>query len=257
MRTRSIPNRANVIEIRADLMDTYGYTYDAANMVLKHTAEQKRLSGRDQEWKTPDADGFITVRYYGLSRFTVEDHREFPRKRLAPRADMAYNRGSKGLPENREQKERNTPMPPARGRRAATAPPPPAEPEANGEVDYQRYIDKDLSPTMTDFVTWFEDNVGSLDELPVDKILTIGVSVYGHFQRSDFNQDRREERRAARQASRPAPEPAPEPAKPAGRAGRSRRAAAPEPEPEPEPAAPASRRGRGRSSRAAGAEAPY
>jgi hypothetical protein len=146
-------------------------------------------------------------------------------------------------------------MPPAKGRRAATAPPPPAEPEANGEVDYQRYIDKDLSPTMADFVTWFEDNVASLDDLPVDKILTIGIATYGHFQRSDFNVERREARRAARQTARPEPEPEPEPApaKPAGR-GRSRRAAAaPEPEPEPAPA----RRGRGRSSRSAGAEAPY
>jgi hypothetical protein len=111
---------------------------------------------------------------------------------------------------------------------------------------------------MADFVTWFEDNVASLDDLPVDKILTVGIATYGHFQRSDFNVNRREERRAARQSTRPDPEPEPEPAKPAGR-GRSRRAAAPEPEPEPEPAAP-TRRGRGRSTRSgarAGAEAPY
>jgi hypothetical protein len=104
---------------------------------------------------------------------------------------------------------------------------------------------------MQDFVTWFEDNVASLDDLPVDKILTVGINTYAHFQKSDFNVQRREERRAARQAAQPEPEP--EPAKPSGR-GRPRRAAAPEPEPEPEPA-PA-RRGRGRS-KPSTAEAPY
>jgi hypothetical protein len=101
---------------------------------------------------------------------------------------------------------------------------------------------------MTDYVTWFEDNVASLDDIPVDKILTLGSSLYGHFQKSEFNVSRREARRAARE-----PDPEPEPVKPAGR-GRPRRTAAPEPEPEPAPA-PA-RRGRGRS-KPSTAEAPY
>jgi hypothetical protein len=119
-------------------------------------------------------------------------------------------------------------------------------------VDFQRYLDKDLSPTMADFVTWFEDNVASLDDVPVDKILTLGAGLYGHFQRSEFNVERREARRAART---PAPDPEPEPAKPSGR-GRPRRTAAPEPEPEPEPAPAPARRGRGRS-KPSTAEAPY
>jgi hypothetical protein len=147
-------------------------------------------------------------------------------------------------------------MPPAaRGRRSATrsAPPPEPEPEQNGEFDYQRYLDKDLSPTMADYVTWYEENVAALEDVPVDKLLTSGVYLYGHFQKSDFNIQQREARRAARA---PAPEPEPEPVKPAGR-GRPRGRAAAAPEPEPEPAPAPARRGRGRTAARAGAEAPY
>jgi hypothetical protein len=140
-------------------------------------------------------------------------------------------------------------MPPARGRRStAAAAAPPAEPESNGEVDFQKYLDKDLSPTMSDYVEWFEDNVASLEDVPIDKLLALGSALYPHFQKSDFNIDRREARKAAR-----APEPETEPAAKPAR-GRPRRAAAPEPEPEPAPA-PA-RKGRGRA-KAAAAEAPY
>jgi hypothetical protein len=253
----TIPRRANVTLIRQELMDEYGFTYDAANDVLFYTADHWRTNGhKASEWKTPDSDGYITVRYHELSRFTIEDYREFPVKPLDGRRRIGYNRGSKGLPDrnHRQDDRKGTHMPPTtRGRRSTTrpAPAPEPEPEQNGEVDFQRYIDKDLSPTMQDFVTWFEDNVASLDDLPVDKILTVGINTYAHFQKSDFNVQRREERRAARQAAQPEPEP--EPAKPSGR-GRPRRAAAPEPEPEPEPA-PA-RRGRGRS-KPSTAEAPY
>jgi hypothetical protein len=146
-------------------------------------------------------------------------------------------------------------MPPARGRRAATqpAPAPEPEPENNGQVDFQKYLDKDLSPTMSDYVDWFEENVASLDDVPVDKILALGSSLYPHFQKSEFNVSRREARKAER-----APEPEPEPAKPAARSGRrGRPAAQPEPEPEPEPTPAPARRGRGRQPKAAAAEAPY
>jgi hypothetical protein len=234
-------------------MVKFGYSYEAANDVIYHTVHNE--TGNASEWKTPHAEGFITLRYHGLSRFTLEDHTEKPDKPLAIRSLPGYNRGSKGLPARGTgitSTRRDAPMPPARGRRAATAPPPPAEPENNGEVDFQKYLDKDLSPTMADYVEWFEDNVAALEEVPVDKLLALGSSLYPHFQKSDFNIERREARKTSRQ-----PEPEPEPAKPA-RAGRGRRAAAPEPEPEPEPApAPAAKRGRGRPARAAAAEAPY
>jgi hypothetical protein len=91
------------------------------------------------------------------------------------------------------------------------------------EVDYQFYIDKDLTATMRDYVEWFEKNVSKLNKLDEDKILTLGVSLYSHFQKSDFNVDRREARRAEREAAAEAP-PEPEPAAPAR--GRGRRAPA-------------------------------
>jgi hypothetical protein len=251
IRTRvPIPPRANVVEIRKELIETYGYTYDAANDVIRYTVERYKLVGKASEWKTPDAEGFITVRYHGLSRFTLEDHREFPKKALAISRRMAYTSGSKGIPA-RNSARRDTSMPPAKGRRAATrsAPAPEPEPEANGQVDFQKYLDKDLSPTMADYVTWFEDNVAALEDVPIDKLLALGSSLYPHFQKSDFNIERRESRRVER-----TPEPEPEPAKPAR--GRPRRTAAAAPEPEPAPA-PA-RRGRSRGAAAkATAEAPY
>jgi hypothetical protein len=231
-----IPRRANVTEIRAELTSKYGYTMDNANDVLYYTVHN--TTGPNSEWKTPNAEGFITVRYHGLSRFTLEDNREKPRKGVAIQRRMEYTRGSKGLPARKQDTpQRNTRMPPAKGRRAAaTIQPPTPDPEENGQVDFQRYLDKDLSPTMADYVEWFEDNVAALEDVPVDKLLALGSSLYPHFQKSDFNVERREARRAER-----APAPEPEPAKPAAR-GR-RRAAAPAAEPEPAPA-PARRRGR-------------
>jgi hypothetical protein len=234
-----IPRRANVTEIRKELMETYGYDYDGANDVIYYTVHNN--TSPNSEWKTPNAEGFITVRYHGLSRFTLEDHREKPRKGVAIQDRMEYTRKGKGLPARKSTvstTQRNTRMPPAKGRRAAAAAAPPApDPEENGQVDFQRYLDKDLSPTMADYVEWFEDNVAALEDVPVDKLLALGSSLYPHFQKSDFNIDRREARKAER-----APAPEPEPAKPAAR-GR-RRAAAPAPEPEPAPAPASRRRGR-------------
>lgn len=255
----TVPRRANVTLIRKELMDEYGFDYDSANDVLYYTAEHWRTNGhRASEWKVPDSEGFVTVRYHELSRFTLEDHRENSSGKSLPiRPDRGYNRGSKGLPDRKRQDERKgTHMPPAaRGRRSATrpAPAPEPEPEQNGDFDYQRYLDKDLTPTMQDYVTWYEDNVAALEDVPVDKLVASAVYLYGHFQKSDFNISQREARRNARVPREPEPEP--EPAKPAGRGRPRGRAAAPEPEPEPAPA-PA-RRGRARGGSRAGAEAPY
>jgi hypothetical protein len=236
-------------------MDEFGFDYDDANYVIATTAQN--TTSPNSEWKTPHAEGFITLRYHGLSRFTLEDHTEKPDKPLPIKGRLEYNRSGKGLPDGKKAStshRRDTHMPPARGRRAATAPAPAPEPEpeANGQVDFQKYLDKDLSPTMQDYVEWFEQEVASLDDVPVDKILVLGSSLYPHFQKSDFNIERREARKSARQ---PAPEP--ESAKPAAK-GRSRRAAPePEPEPEPDPAPAPAKRGRGRPARSAAAEAPY
>lgn len=133
-------------------------------------------------------------------------------------------------------------MPPRKTRQ--TAPAPEETASQNGEVDFQKYVEKNLTATMEDYVEWFEANVASLDDLPVDKILTLGVSLYSHFQRSDFNVERREARRAEREATRQDAEDEPEPARPA-KGTRARTA--------PAKAAPAtSGRSGGRPARSAG-----
>jgi hypothetical protein len=92
-----------------------------------------------------------------------------------------------------------------RGSRARTAPEPEVA-EQNGDAeDFGKYLDKPLTATMEDYVTWFEDNVAKLEDVPVDKLLTLGSTLYPKFQKSAFNQERREERAAARE---PEPEPA-------------------------------------------------
>jgi len=237
--------------IAAELMNEYGYSEDNAYLALNYTAMDKRRPNK--EWKVPNSAGFITLRYLGRGRFTLEDHREKSRKGVAPTRRMAYTRESKGTPSAKSERE-DTHMPPARGRRSTqTAPPPAPEPEENGQIDYQKYLDKDLSPTMTDYVTWFEDNVAALEDVPVDKLLVLGSSLYPHFQKSDFNITRREARRAGRQDEvEPEPEPEPAPRKRGRPSNASKAAAAAAAAPPPAPA-----RRRGRTPAKAGAEAPY
>jgi hypothetical protein len=242
----------NVIEIRKILVTRYGFTPDEARYVVKFTADDVRRPAK--EWKVPDADGFITLRYVALSRFELEDHTEKKSgKGVAIPARQEYTRGSKAkMPHPR----RDSPMPAARGRRSAPVAPPEPEPEENGQVDFQKYLDKDLSPTMADYVTWFEDNVAALEDVPIDKLLALGSSLYPHFQKSEFNISRRDARRGERAAreSEPEPEPEPEPAPVRRGRGRPPKAAAAPPPPAPAPA----RRGRGRPPKAAAtAEAPY
>jgi len=239
--------------IAAELMSEYGFSEDDAYFILNYTAADKKRPSK--EWKL--RNGFITIRYHGRARFTLEDHREtarkIPERRVAIHPRMAYTPEGKGNPAATPVR-RDTHMPPARGRRSAPAPAPaPApEPEENGQVDYQKYLDKELSPTMTDYVTWFEDNVAQLEDVPVDKLLVLGSSLYPHFQKSDFNITRREARRVERQPEPPEPEP--EPAKPTRGRPRGRATAAPAPAPTP---APPARRGRSRAPAKAGVEAPY
>jgi len=112
-------------------------------------------------------------------------------------------------------------MPPKRRTTTKAAEPEAEVPEENGEVDFQKYLDKNPSPTMLDYVEWMEANVGNLDEIPSDRLIMLGIQLYSHFQKSDFNVERREARRAEREAASEPEEPE-EPEKPArGRGART------------------------------------
>lgn len=138
-------------------------------------------------------------------------------------------------------------MPP-RGRKPAPAPEPETAEEAE---DFSRYLEKDLSPTMTDFVVWFENNVADLSELDTDRILALGTTLYPKFQKSQFNIDQREARRAAREAGNGS-EPEEEAAQPVRGRGRPAKSAEPA-----EPAKPTRGRGRQRATAGASASSPY
>ena len=95
---------------------------------------------------------------------------------------------------------------PARTRRAPAKPasePEPEETEAP-EFDPEYYLNKDLTPTMKDYVEWWRTEVGDPDEIDSDLLITLGARFYNIFQKSDFNIQRREERRNERASARTA-----------------------------------------------------
>lgn len=146
------------------------------------------------------------------------------------------------------------------GRRTAMAPrgKAQAEPEVEetvSERDFTVYAEKELSPTMHDYVTWVVDNVfdgdeKAFEEAAPEQLLYIGITVYQHFQRSDFNKERKEARRAekaeAAEAKAAAKAESEEEEAPAPRRGRGKAAA-------PAPKAP---RGRPAKSAAGGTTTP-
>jgi hypothetical protein len=239
----------------------------------------------------PCPGGFVEVKYYGRGQpptrhhlYTIIEHIMSPEER----ARFAEQRGNKqrkrvaaGKTPRYTQSKDETPsrdtgkaepkqpkgktMPPKRTTRKADPEP---EAPANGEVDLQKYVTKDFSATMADYVTWMDDNVPGWDKMEVDRILVLGVQLYSHFQKSDFNIQRRAERKADRAQGGSEPEedeaPAPRtrtrkaPAKPAtassGRSGaRSGRSAGNG----KAPAKPASRRTRASAGTASGGDAPF
>jgi hypothetical protein len=257
--------RYDAATIKQALTSIYRFTKEQADYIVRYTMDDREHPSK--EWKT--RSGFITLRYFGADKFALEDSRGNSGKALPISRRKRYNPESKGIPEATSRKDSRMP-PTARGRRSTAPPPAPEpEPESNGVVDFQRYLDKDLTPTMQDFVVWFEENVAELEDVPIDKLLTLGPRLYGQFQRSDFNRSQREARRSERaERRRPEPEPEPEPEPAPARRGRGRPAAkaaaaparsaarsAPA-KPAPEQAAAPARRGR-RSSAKSSAEAPY
>jgi hypothetical protein len=215
------------------LVRRYGFTETRARRALN-------IAWEFTDDTEPCDGGYVHISYHGRSSapdqhhvFSVEDHRFTPQERVAFAARRGYNQ------RKATDSRKETTMAPAKRRTRAAATPAPApapEPQGNGEVDYERYLTKPFSQTMEDYLEWFEDNVASLDELAPDRILVLGISLYGQFQKSEFNQERREQRRAEREAAAPEPE-SEAPAKPA-RGGRGNRTA---------PAKPATARSGARS----------
>ena len=207
----------------------------------------------------PCPGGFVGVRFRGNVSghpgqylYEIEDHTGKPAEKVAPATGKRYTQGDENESDSSQdktptQRRRNT-MPPRSKSRTQTAPAP--EPEAvNGDApDLSAYLTKDYTATQGDFLDWFEQEVAKLDNITSERALVLGAVLYGHFQRSDFNHQRKEARRAERAAPAPAPAPASDestPAAPARPARRTAPAAAPA-----KPAAPA----RGRGSKAG---APY
>jgi hypothetical protein len=172
----------------------------------------------------PCPGGYVHIWYHGKDDtdnhvFSVVEHigKKQPEK-VARRNDPRYTQSRNETPSRDTGKAepasttKGKTMPPKRNR-SRQADPEPETASQNGEVDFQKYVQKPFSPTMTDYVEWFEQNVASLDELEVDRILVLGVTMYSHFQKSDFNIQRREARRADREQTRATDEDeeAPEP----------------------------------------------
>jgi hypothetical protein len=231
------------------LVDKYGFRDDVAERILE-------IARRVGPNAVPVSNGFITITYQGRSlnvphyrKYIVETHTGNIARKVAHPVRMNYNSSS------------DVPVPPNRKkganmatRRTAKAAPveEPEEVEEAGQFD--GHLTKNLSPTMQDYAVWFEDNVAPLDDVDPARLLALGSSLYPHFQKSEFNQERREERKSARSSAVEEPEEEEleeEPAKPARRPARS--AAKPEVKAS---AAKAPARASGRRPRATAA-APY
>jgi hypothetical protein len=182
---------------------------------------------RDYQLKRePCPGGYVEVQCHGrVTRYrdetvfpdhylfsVIENVGETPRRKVATGEIKDYTQGNTdpkpGRPGRAQSTSRRKEMP--RGSRARTAPEPEVA-EQNGDAeDFGKYLDKPLTATMEDYVTWFEANVARLEDVPVDKLLSLGSTLYPKFQKSDYNIQRREERAAARE---PEPEPETRPAR--------------------------------------------
>ena len=215
------PARSNVPEIIAALLRCGFDEGEIRETILPVTAQDKLRPSK--EWKT--SDGWVTLRYHGLSRFSLE-HTVIPRgKRVVNTPPRGYSRISDPVRDLQKGKT----MPPARGRRAS-APPVESEP-VNGEVDYGTYLDKAPTAKMTDYATWFEDHllISMIWASPIRRGSRHWARPCTRPWKSEFRSSSRSEKR---RAERSAPEPEAEApartqrgargAKPAAATGRGR-----------------------------------
>jgi hypothetical protein len=224
---------------------------------------------RDYQLKRePCPGGYVEVQCHGrMTRYrdetTFPDHYLFsvienvgetPRRKVAAGEIKDYTHGNTdpkpGRPGRAKSTSRRNKMPRGRTRTA----PEPEVAEANGDAeDFGRYLEKPLTATMADYVEWFEANVARLEDVPVDKLLALGSTLYPKFQKSDFNIQRREERAAARE---PEPERETKPAR--GRSTAKPATAKPASRSTAKPAGRSTTRGRSTARAGAGTpEAPF
>lgn len=150
----------------------------------------------------PVTDGYVTVTYQVQSRtsedgahlYTIE---KFTAEKVAPHDLLRYTH--KSSPVNVPKRRKQT-MPPTRARAAtAVAEPEVAETEAEaGPPDLTPYLVKEYSPTMNDYLDWFIQEFGALDQIDPERLVVMGSQMYPHFQKSDINISRKAARKAER-----------------------------------------------------------
>ena len=177
----------------------------------------------------PCPGGYVHIWYHGKDDtdqhvFSVVEHIG---KALAQSAQRQYTERNSSQP----TKEKN--MPPRRTKPAAVTEPEPAENGSTSKLDrLEKYLTGNITPTLTDYVTWFGENVTDPDKLDSERLIALAVTFYGEFQASDFNKDQKAARKAERETRAASNGDAEEPAEPAapargrGRGARSQPAAA-------------------------------
>lgn len=175
-------------------------------------------------------------------------------ERLARQRRMDYNRRNvkPPTPETPNRTRTAKTMPP-RGRKAAAAAPVVEEPEESTAGQFDHHLTKDLSDKMLAYGDWFHENVADINEMGANdpgRLLALGSTLYGQFQKSDVNQQMIANSKAERAASNGHAEEPEETPAPAPRRGKAAAAA------KPAPAAPARTARRGRAAATADA-APY
>jgi hypothetical protein len=161
----------------------------------------------------PCPGGYVHIWYHGIDDtkqhvFSVVEHigNKQPGK-VAAAKGKRYTQSTSETPSRdtgtaeTTRTTKGTTMPPKRTR-TRQADPEPETASQNGEVDYQKYAEKAFSPTMTDYIAWMDEILPGWDKMEVDRILVLGVSMYSHFQKSEFNQAQRKARKATREQTR-------------------------------------------------------
>lgn len=143
----------------------------------------------------------------------------------------------------------STTMPPRRVARAKPAPAPEPEPTEEAK-DYTVYATKQITPIMEGFADWLRQEVGDIDKMDADRIVSLAGTLRMEYQKSEFCQELRERLKAERAAGTTEAEEEEEeaPARPVRR-GSAKPVAAKAPA--GKPTAPTRKRGK------AAAEAPY